>query len=151
MTLYSIIIINPPCMCRRVMVVILCVCLSVTELTATYFVCKSKVHVWRYKVPYTWHSKRTVWFMWILSKSLYLPVLASFADSMLLDFSRASDSMTLHINRMLCVPCYLQYGRIINPWRMHYMHGSPCWSLNPWSTGKVEFDDHGMTVASFQL
>ena len=54
----SMIIINPRRMCCRVMVVILCVCLSVTELTATYLVCKLKV--WRYKVPYTWHSKRTV-------------------------------------------------------------------------------------------
>ena len=37
--------------------------------------------------------------MWIFPKMLCSPDLASFADSKLLDFSRASDTMTLHIPR----------------------------------------------------
>ena len=32
--------------------------------------------------------------VWISLKTLYSPVLAAFADSKLLDFARASDSMT---------------------------------------------------------
>ena len=43
---------------------------------------------------------------WIPLKMLYSPVLESFTDSKLLDFARASNSMTLHINRTLCVACY---------------------------------------------
>ena len=48
---------------------------------------------------------------------LFSPVLASFADSKFLDFSPASDSMTLRINRTLCVTRYVQYVRI-NPQRI---------------------------------
>ena len=40
------------------------------------------------------------------------PVLASFADSKLLDLSRASDSITSRINRTLCVMRYIRYVRI---------------------------------------
>ena len=65
----------------RVMVVILCVCvcvsvLSVTKLTATYLACEAKGSLW--------HSKGM-----ISPKMLCLPVLASFADSKLLDFAIA--------------------------------------------------------------
>ena len=35
--------------------------------------------------------------MWISPKTLFLPVLASFADYKLLDFDPASDSMTLNV------------------------------------------------------
>ena len=51
--------------------------------------------------------------MWISPKTLCLPVLASFADSKLLDFARASDSMTLRINRTLCVARYIRYVRLL--------------------------------------
>ena len=44
--------------------------------------------------------------MWIFPKTLCLPVLASFTDSKLLDLSQASDSMTLCIDRTLCVAHY---------------------------------------------
>ena len=62
--------------------------------------------------------------VWILPKTLCSPVLASFADSKLLDFSRlalASCSTTSRtvctcINRMFCVVHYIQYACIINPW-----------------------------------
>ena len=40
------------------------------------------------------------------------------ADSKLLDFSQASDSMILRINRTLCVMCYIWCVRIINPQNM---------------------------------
>ena len=53
--------------------------LSVTKLAATYLVCESKVQC--YKVPY--HVPNAYGF----PKMLCLPVLASFADSKLLDFS----------------------------------------------------------------
>ena len=60
------------------MVVIVCVYLSVTELAATYLVCEYKVQCCKecYKGMYCLHS----------SKTLRLPVLASFADSKLLTF-----------------------------------------------------------------
>ena len=45
--------------------------------------------------------------MWISQKTLCLPVLASFADSKLLDFSDPGQ-LTLHINRTLCVSRYIQ-------------------------------------------
>ena len=51
--------------------------------------------------------------MWISPKTLYFPVLASFANSKLLDFSRASDGMTLRINRKMCVACYIRYVRLL--------------------------------------
>ena len=68
--------------------VVVCVCLSVTELTASYLVCKSKMRC--YKVPY---DIPNAGFVWISLRTLCSPVLVSFADSKLLDFSRASDSM----------------------------------------------------------
>ena len=53
-------VINPRRM-REGMVVVLCVCvcLSVTELAATYLVCKSKVRC--YKVPYDISNLCIVW------------------------------------------------------------------------------------------
>ena len=108
---------------RRVTIVILCVCmcvcLSVAELTATYLVCESKMRC--YKVPY---GIPTTCFVWISPKMLCSPVLASFADSKLLDFSRASDRMTWHINRIFYVARYTRYVQTINPRRMHYRHSS---------------------------
>ena len=50
--------------------------------------------------------------MWISPKTLRLPDLASFADSKLLDLSRASNSISSRINRTLCVTCYIRYVRI---------------------------------------
>ena len=50
--------------------------------------------------------------MCISPKTLRSPVLASFADSKLLDFSRASDSITSRINRMLCITRYIRYVHI---------------------------------------
>ena len=50
--------------------------------------------------------------MCISPKTLHLPVLLSFADSMLFDFPQASDSMTSRINRTLCVMRYIRYVRI---------------------------------------
>ena len=47
--------------------------------------------------------------MWISPKTLRLPILASSADSKLLDFC---DSMTSCINRTLCVMRYIRYVRI---------------------------------------
>ena len=63
--------------------------------------------------------------MWISLKMLCSPVLASFADSKLLDFAQTSDSMTLHINRTLCIACYnTVYVRLaINPQNMRFRHG----------------------------
>ena len=46
-------------------------------------------------------------------KTLCSPVVASFADSKLLDFASASDSMTLCINRTLYVASYIQYVRLL--------------------------------------
>ena len=85
-----------------------------------------------------------------------LPVLVSLADSKLLDFAQASDSMTLYINRMLCVTRYIPYVRlltlsacalgtvtkIVNPGHHHCLPHSVHWRA---------FDDCGMIVASFQL
>ena len=51
--------------------------------------------------------------MWISPKTLCSPVLASFADSKLLDFARASDSMTLRINRTLCAARYIRYVHLL--------------------------------------
>ena len=103
LTLLNYELINPRRMHRRVTVVVLCVCLSVTKLTVTYLICESKVQC--YKVPY---GVPNAWFVWISPKMLYSPILASFADSKLLDFSPASSSMTLRINRTLCVARYIQ-------------------------------------------
>ena len=126
-------IINPWRMRHRVTVVILCVCLSVTKLAATYLVCESKVQHYKdsYGVP-------NAWFVWILLKTLCLSVLVSFADSKLLDFSQASDSLTLRINGMLCVARYIRCVCIINPRCMRFRHGTQRWSPPPpWSTGKL--------------
>ena len=92
--------------------------MSVTKLAATYLVCKSKVQLC--KVPYGVPNTHIVW---ILLKTLYSPVLASFADSKLLDFSPISGGMTLRINRILYVMHYIQYHvRIINPGHMRFRH-----------------------------
>ena len=72
--------------CARVTVVVLCVCvsvcLSVTKLAATYLVCKSKLRC--YTIP---HGVPNACIVWIPLKTLCSPVLASFADGKLLDFS----------------------------------------------------------------
>ena len=73
--------------CARVTVVVLCVCLSVTTLAATYLVYGSRLL--RYKVPY---GVPNAWFVWISQKTICSPVLASFADLSFLTFS-ASGSM----------------------------------------------------------
>ena len=44
--------------------------------------------------------------MWISPKTFCSPALASFADSKLLDFAQASDSITYRINRALCCALY---------------------------------------------
>ena len=81
--------------------------MSITKLAATYMylVCKSKVHLWRYK-----HINCVDF-----SKNALFARFASFAD---LDFSQASDSMTLRMNRMLCVAHYIRY-----------VHINPLWAL----------------------
>ena len=71
-----------------------CVCLSVNSLTAIYLVFKSKMQC--HKVPY---GDPNACIVWISPTPLSLPVLASFADSKLLD-------LTLHINRTLSVTRY---------------------------------------------
>ena len=75
-------VVNPWHMCRRVTVVVLCVCvcLSVNSLTATHLVFKSKKQC--YKVPY---GDPNAYIVWILLTLPSLAVLASFADSKLLD------------------------------------------------------------------
>ena len=65
--------------------------------------------------------------------------MTSFADSKLLDFSRASDSVTL---RIMGIAHYIRYVRIINAQRIRIRYS--CKIVRA-------FDDHGMTVASFQL
>ena len=86
--------------CARVTVVGLCVILSVTTLAASYLVYESNLRCC--KVPY---GVPNVWFVWISQKTLCSPVLASFANSKLLDFARASDSMTWRINRLRYIRC----------------------------------------------
>ena len=44
---------------RNIMVVVLCACVPVTTLAATYLVCESKVGC--YKVPYGVSNTRIVW------------------------------------------------------------------------------------------
>ena len=90
---------NPRRMHRRVTVVVLCVCL----LPRYYLICESKVRC--YKVPY---GLPKAWFVWISPKTLHSPVLASFADSKLLDFSRLTAGMPLRINRTLCIMRYIR-------------------------------------------
>ena len=75
--------------CARVTVVVLCVCVSVTNLAAAYLICESKVQLC--KLPY---SVPNACIVWISLKTLCSPVLASFADSKLHDFSPASGGMT---------------------------------------------------------
>ena len=60
----------------------LCLCVSITKLAATYLVCKSKLRC--YRIPY---GVPNACIEWIPLKTLCLPVLASFADGKLLDFS----------------------------------------------------------------
>ena len=87
------IIINPRRMRRRVTVVVLCVCLSVclsvNSLTATYLVCELQGRCYMIL-----HGVSNACIVWISLKMLCSPVLAAFPDSKLLDFARASDSMT---------------------------------------------------------
>ena len=62
-----------------------------------------------YKVPY---GVPNACIVWISLKTLCSPVLASFADSKLLDFARASNSMTY---RTLCAARYtcIQYMHLL--------------------------------------
>ena len=83
---------NPRRMRRRVTVVVLCVRVSVCYQASCYIPCL-RVQSAALKVPYGVPNA------WISPKTLCSPVLASFADSKLLDFSRASDSMTFRINK----------------------------------------------------
>ena len=72
--------------------------------------------------------------MWISPKTLCSPVLASFADSKLLDFARASDSMAKRINRLCAM-----YGMYVHQLSAHVR------------LRQSRRSDRGMTVASFQL
>ena len=96
----------------------LCICVSVTKLAATYLICESKVQLCKvlYGVP-------NACIVWISLKTLYFPVLMSFADAKLLNFFPASGSISLRINRTLCVARYIQYVRITNSWRVRFRHG----------------------------
>ena len=89
--------INPQHMCEGYgsYSVCVCVCLSVIKLAATYLVFKSKMRC--HKVPY---GDPNACIVWISPTPLSLPVLASFADSKLLD-------LTLRINRTLSVVRYI--------------------------------------------
>ena len=84
----------------RVTVVILClcvsVCLHVTKLAATYLVYESKCGIIRFLNCVTPNA----WIVWI---PRCLALLGSFADSKLLDFSRASNS--LHDFTYKCEHC----------------------------------------------
>ena len=92
-----------------VLCVYLCICVFVTKLAAIYLICESKVQLC--KVPYDIPNTCIVW---VSLKTPCSPVLMSFADAKLLDFFPASASMTLCINRTLCVACYIQYVHISN-------------------------------------
>ena len=87
------------------------------------------------------------------SENALFATLASSVDSKLLDFTRASDSINLRINRMLYVARYIclitlgacalgTVAKIINP-------GHHC--RLPCSVHWRAFNDHGITAASFQL
>ena len=113
--------------------------MSVTKLAATYLVCESKVHLCKlhYSVP-------NACIVWISLKTLCPPVLASFADSKLLDFSPASGGMTLHINRKLYVAQYTVRTCIINPGRMRFRHN--CKNATAFlaqHTGELSTDEAG--------
>ena len=82
--------------CTRVTVVVLCVCLCVIKLAATYLIFKYKMRC--HKVPY---GDPNACIVWISPTPLSLPVLASFGESKLLD-------LTLRINRTLSVTRYIQ-------------------------------------------
>ena len=129
-----------------------CVCLSITKLLLLHTSFASpKCSVIRFLIAF---QRRDL--CGFLRKRFVCQFWASFADSKLLDFARASDSMTLRVNRTLCVGCYIRYVRlltlgacalgtvakIINP-------GHHC--RLPCSVHWQAFDDCGMTVASFQL
>ena len=102
--------------CARVTVVVLCVYLSVTTLTATYLVCKSKL--WCYNIPY---GVSNAWFVWIHRKRFvsqfwcHLLIL-----SFLTSFQRSA--MTWRINRTLCVLSYIRHRPIIRM-RMRGLRG----------------------------
>ena len=54
---------------------------------------------------------------------------ASFADFKLLDFSQASDSITVHINRMLYVTHYIRYVHINLLWaQLQIINDGPVFS-----------------------
>ena len=79
----------------RVTAVVLCIfvsaCLSVTKLAATYLDRKSKLRCYNIMVPYGVPN------VWISLKTLCSPVLVSFADGKLLDFSPSGTFNVLFI------------------------------------------------------
>ena len=87
--------------------VVLCVCLSVIKLAATYLSCKSTMqyHNVLYGVP-------NACIVWILPTPFCLPVMALFAVSKLLD-------LILRINRTLSVARYIYvHVHAVKPLRM---------------------------------
>ena len=90
--------------------------------------------MWRYKLPYGFPN---AWLVWISPKTLCSPVLASFVDFD--SSSRASKSMTWHINRTYGIYACIH---TIDPQRICCRHCSRRWSLPPpslssWSTGEL--------------
>ena len=100
---------------QRVMVVVLC--LLVTELIATYLICESKYGVVMFLMAFQTHN------------SCVFCQNAPFASfgviCLILTFPSYSGSMILRINRTLCVACYVC---IISPWCMCFRHGCKSWS-----------------------
>ena len=86
---------------------------------------------------------------------LHSPVLASFADSMPLDVSRASNSMTSSINRTLCVTCYAMYDMYVLTHAQHRQSRTVAIIIDAGTmpsslTGELSMDE-ATIVASFQL
>ena len=99
--------------CARVTVVVLCVCVSVTKLTATYLVYESKM--WFCTVP---SSVPNACIMWISLKTPCFPALASFADAKLLDFR--------HSTFYLYIKSYTNGAYVIVISRARGMYGIYC-------------------------
>ena len=81
--------------------------LSVNSLAAIYRVCKSKL--WCYTIPY---GVPNAWNVWILLKTLCLPVLASFADGKLLTFPKAALNIPICMKGHVLVYTYALYGML---------------------------------------
>ena len=117
-------------------------------LAATYLVCESNL---RYcNIPY---DIPNAWFVWISPKTLHSPVLASFADSKLLDFSKlaiAWFNVGCHALYTVCI------HNIINPQRMRSRHSyNNRWRWSPPPSVLRSLASFRRmkptTVASFQL